>query len=137
MNNVNESLVRKDLVYPELSYQLVGCAFEVFNELGPGHVEKNYQKAFATMLNLKSLAFKEQVYYPLVFKGKVIGKNFLDFLVEDKVIIELKKDQFFSKTHIDQVLNYLKLSNLNLAILINFSKTGVTSKRIINIEQAK
>ena len=136
MNDINEKLVRKDLVYPELSYELVGCAFEVFNELGPGHVEKNYQKAFAVMLKLKNIAFSEQVYYPLVFKGKVIGKNFLDFLIDGKVIIELKKDQYFSKTHIDQVLNYLKLSNLQLAILINFSKTGITYKRIVNISNS-
>ena len=126
-------LHREDLVYPELSYAIVGCAYEVFNELGPGHAEKNYQKAFAYIFTEKKIPFKEQVYYPLTFKGKVIGRNFLDFLVDDKVIVELKKNGAFSKTNIDQVLNYLKVSNLKLAILLNFTSDGIKFKRIVNI----
>lgn len=56
-----------------------------------------------------------------------------DFLIEDKVILEIKKDDIFSKPRIEQVLNYLKLSQLKLAILINFGKSGVKFKRIVNI----
>jgi len=126
-------LKRNDLVLPELSYQIVGCAFDVFNELGPGHAEKNYQKALAHVFKLKNISFKEQVYYPLKFKDTVIGKHFLDFLVDGKVIVELKKDGRYSKMNIDQVLNYLKISSLSLAILVNFTKTGVAYKRIVNV----
>ena len=129
-------LLRNDLVYPDLSFVIVGCAYEVFNELGPGHTEKNYQRAMAVMFEIKKVQFKEQVYYPLKFKERVIGKGFLDFLVEDKIIVELKKDETFAKTHIDQVLNYIRLSNLNLAILLNFTPEGVKFKRIVNINQA-
>lgn len=128
------SLRRNDLVHPELSYLIVGCAYDVYNELGPGHAEKNYQKALCHVFKLKNISFKEQVYYPLKFKDTVIGKSFLDFLVDGKVIVELKKDVPHSKIHIDQVLNYLKLSSLSLAIIINFTKNGVTFKRIINID---
>lgn len=128
-------LQRTDLVFPELSFIVVGCAYEVFNELGPGHTEKNYQKAFTIVFEEKKIKFQEQVYYPLKFKDRIIGKGFLDFLVEDKLIVELKKDETFAKTHIDQVLNYLKLSNLKLAILLNFTKQGVKFKRIVNINQ--
>ena len=127
---------RKDLLYPDLSYTIVGSAFEVFNELGPGHSEKNYQKAFAVLFELKKIQFKEQVYYPLSFRNKIIGKIFLDFLVEEKIIVELKKDERYTKVHIDQVLNYLKISNLKLAILINITKTGVDYRRIVNVEIA-
>jgi GxxExxY protein len=127
---------RNDRLYPDLSYAIVGCAFEVFNELGPGHSEKNYQKAFAVLFNAKNIRFKEQVYYPLAFRNKIIGKIFLDFLVEEKIIIELKKDERYTKLHIDQVLNYLKISNLKLAILINITKTGVDYRRIVNNEIA-
>lgn len=128
-------LLRDDLVFPELSFKIVGCAYEVFNELGPGHTEKNYQKAMAVMFEERKVSYKEQVYYPLRFKDRIIGKGFLDFLIEEQVILELKKDQTFTKTHIDQVLNYLKLSNLKLAILLNFTPQGVKFKRIVNINQ--
>ncbi|MBI4930697.1 MAG: GxxExxY protein [Bacteroidetes bacterium] len=123
---------RSDLLFPELSYQIVGCAFEVYNELGFGHHEKYYQRAYAEALKLKELKFTEQVYFPLKFKDKVIGKFYFDFLVDEKVIVELKKDNRFSKQHIDQVKGYLKVSGLKLAILINFTRTEVLYKRIIN-----
>jgi len=126
-------LKRKDLLYPDLSYEIIGCAYEVFNELGSGHSEKYYQRALSVLFKQKPLPFLEQVYYPLKFKGKTIGKNFLDFVVDSKIVVELKKDNRFSKSHIDQVLNYLRTSNLKLAILINFGKEGVSFKRIINI----
>ncbi|MFH0865292.1 MAG: GxxExxY protein [Bacteroidota bacterium] len=124
---------RNDLAYPELSYEIVGCAYEVWDELGPGHSEKIYQKSYAIVLRTKNKKFQEQVYYSLKFRDEIVGKGFLDFLIDDKIIVELKKDGHFSKTNIEQVLNYLKLSNLKLAILINFTKEGVKFKRIVNV----
>lgn len=126
---------RDDLVFPELSYQIVGCAYEVFDELGPGHLEKVYQRAFAISLTRKEIKYSEQVCYSLKFKDEVVGKGFLDFCVDDKVIVELKKDGNFSKPHIEQILNYLKLSDLKLTILINFTKEGVKFRRIVNINK--
>ena len=128
-------LRRNDLIYPELSYKLVGYAYEVFDELGPGHSEKTYQKAYAVMLRNNNHKFEEQVYYPVRFKNEIVSKGFLDFKIEEKIIVELKKDEMFSKTHIEQVLDYIKRSNLKLAILINFTKQGVKFKRIVNISQ--
>lgn len=129
-------LKRSDLLHPELSYSIVGCAFEVFNELGSGHYEKVYQKAMALSFQEKKLNFKEQVYYPVNFKTRTISKGFLDFEVENKVVVELKRSGFFSKNHIDQVLNYLVLTKLQLAILISFPTNGVTFKRIINVNES-
>lgn len=127
-------LQRDDLVYPELSYDIVGCAYDVYNEIGPGHLEKYYQSAMATAFKLKGLSYQEQVYHPLKFKNKIIGKSFLDFVVEEKVVIELKRTERYSKSHMDQVLNYLKLSDLKLALLINFSDSEVSFKRVLNIK---
>lgn len=126
---------KADLLYPELSYAIIGCAFDVFNELGFGHHEKYYQRAYSAILKENKIPFSEQLYFPLKFREKIIGKFYFDFLIDDKVIIELKKDNRFSKHHIDQVLSYLKVSNLKLAILINFTRDGVVSKRIINIDR--
>ncbi len=129
------TLKRQDLIYPELSYKIVGCAFDVYNSLGSGHHEKYYQRALVEAFSNQKLSFSEQVHFQLSYKGKVIGRNFLDFLVEDKIVVEIKKSERFSKTHIDQVMEYLKLSNLELAILINFGSQGVIFKRIINIKK--
>jgi len=123
---------RKDLIYPELSYKIVGCAFDVYNSLGGGHHEKYYQRALSEALKEKDLRIVEQIYYPVTFNGKVIGKNFFDFLVDQKLVVEIKKGNNFSKKHIDQVLGYLKSSKTKLAILINFGSNEVSFKRIIN-----
>ena len=119
---------KKDLLFPELSYQIMGCAFEVFNEMGFGHPEKFCQRAFAESLRKKNLSFSEQLYFPVKFNDKIVGKMFFDFLVEEKVIIELKKEVRFSKQNIDQENQYLKTSGLKLALLINFSPNGVIYK---------
>jgi GxxExxY protein len=127
-------VLKKDLLFPDLSYEIIGCAYLVWDELGQGHMEKIYQKAMAVALKVKGLKFREQVHYSLKFQNETVGKGFLDFLVEEKVIVELKKAEMFSKANIDQVLNYLKLSNLQLGILINFTKDGLKFKRIVNLE---
>ena len=128
-------LRRDDLVYPELSYLVMGCAFDVYNELGFGHHERYYQRAFAVSLLAKSIPYREQVYSPLKFKDKIIGKRFFDFLIDSKIIVELKKDNRFAKQHVDQVKEYLSGSNLKLAILINFTKTKVDYLRVVNLPQ--
>jgi len=117
---------KQDLIYPELSYKLVGLAYNVFNELGHGHLEKIYQKAYAKELKEAVIILKEQAPYKVIYKEEIIGNNYLDFLIEEKVIIELKRSDFYSKKYIDQV------SNLKLALLINFTSNGVRIKRIVN-----
>jgi GxxExxY protein len=129
---MNKMIQKQDLIYPELSYQLVGLAYNVFNELGHGHLEKIYQKAYAKELKEAGIVFKEQAPYQVIYKEEVIGNNYLDFLIEEKVIIELKRSDFYSKKYIDHVSNYIKVSNLKLAILINFTSNGVRIKRVVN-----
>ena len=125
--------IREDLIYPELSYKIMGCAFEVFNELGYGYAEKEYQKALAISFKKQKIAFKEQVYFPVTFQGELLKKGFCDFVIEEKIIIELKKNEQFSRLHIEKVNQYLKSSKLKLALLINFAPTKVISKRLLNL----
>jgi GxxExxY protein len=94
---------RNDLVYPKLSYEIIGCAYEVWDELGLGHSEKIYQKFLAIVLHTKNKKFKEQVYYSLKFKDEIVGKGFLDFLIDDKIIVELKKMENFLKLLLNRV----------------------------------
>ena len=122
------------IIYPELSYQIIGILFEVYNYLGPGLSEKYYQKAIAVELHRCGLSFKEQVYSPLKFKEENIGHQFLDFLIENKIILEIKKGDRFSKRNIEQVLNYLKTTRLKLGIIANFGSKELKFKRIINFD---
>ena len=96
-------------------------------------MEKVYQKAMAITLKEKGLSFIEQIQYPVKFRGEIIGNGKLDFLVEGKIIVELKKDDLFSKANIEQVLNYMKLTNCRLGILLNFAHRKLQFKRIVNI----
>ena len=75
------------MVYPDLSYKVVGILFDVYNELGFGFSESHYQKAISLALIEKNIKFKEQVYNPVYFKEQIVGKYFLDFLIEDKIIL--------------------------------------------------
>lgn len=126
-------LQRQDLLYPEISYRIIGCAFDVYNSLGSGYNEKYYQKALIEAFIGNGIIFKSEVSFLLHYKNKIIGRKRLDFLVDEKVVVELKKGNHFSKTHIDQVLEYLRIQHLKLAILINFGSQGVVFKRIINL----
>lgn len=130
---IKKNLRRNDLIYPDLSYQIIGILFETYNKLGPGHHEKYYQRAVAIGLTQGRLSFRQQVYVPLIFKKEKVGNYFFDFLIENKIILEIKKGDRFSKRHIDQVLSYLRTKNLKLAIIANFGSKELKFKRIINI----
>lgn len=131
---MKNNLRRKDLMFPELSYQIIGILFEVYNQLGPGYHEKYYQKAIATTFKKCNLSFRDQVHVSLMFKGEKIGDYYLDFLIADKVILEIKKGERFSKRNIDQVLTYLKAKKLKLGILANFGQRELKFRRIVNFD---
>lgn len=122
-----------DLVYPELSFRLVGILFDVYNELGPGHKEKYYENAVAAALEKAGIKYKRQLYFPLTFAGKKVGSYFFDFLIEGIIVLELKQGERFSKRNMDQVLTYLKVRNLKLGIIAQFAQHDLKFKRVVNI----
>jgi GxxExxY protein len=123
---------RKDLLYPELCYKINGVLFEVHNTIGPGHHEKYYQKAVAIGLTNEGVNFVEQYYVPLTFQDKQVGKYFLDFVIEDKVILELKRGRYIPRNVYEQTTQYLEVLNLKLAVIACFSHDVVITKRIVN-----
>ena len=107
--------------------------FEVYNSLGYGYKEKYYQRAVASVLKDYKLEFREQVPAKIKFKHRIIGRVFFDFLIANKIILEIKKTDRFSKQEINQVHGYLKASSLKLGILAHFTKDDIKYKRILNI----
>ncbi|MDD2656845.1 MAG: GxxExxY protein [Patescibacteria group bacterium] len=132
MNQGGGKLKRKDILYPELSYTINGALFEVFRQMGGGHREKYYQKAVSLALKKRGLEFQEQFYIPVKFDNNVVGKYYLDFLIEDKIVLELKRGNIHVINNIDQVKEYLSALNLKLAIIASFTFDGVKSNRILN-----
>ena len=126
---------RNDIVYPDLSFKIIGCAFDVFNSIGGGHKESVYQKAMALALQEKGLIYTKEQYYPVKYNGVVVGKNFFDFYVEEKIVVELKAARGFTKANYDQVSNYLTVSQVKLALLITFGQTEVRCKRVVNFQE--
>ena len=105
-----------------LSYKVIGCALEVYKTLGPGLLEKVYQKALMKELELKGLKAEMEVPVSIVYKGDEIGEGLrLDILVENQLIIELKSVEELNPVHYKQLTSYLKLTGKKVGLLINFN----------------
>ena len=133
--NTNRIITNKTntkLIYPELSYKIMGILFDVHNRLGGGFEEKYYQRAVEKLLKLNKLNFNRELKADISFEGDKIGKYFLDFLVENKIIVELKTVPELLPIHFRQIRNYLKVKRLRLGILVNFRTKRLTYKRILN-----
>lgn len=127
-------LKRKDLVYPDLCYKIIGVLFDVWTDLGFGHKEKFYQKAAAQGFKISNLNFKEQLPAKMYYKNKLVGIYYFDFLIEDKIVLEIKVREYFSKKDINQLYSYLKAKNLKLGLIVHFTRTGVKFKRVVNLK---
>jgi GxxExxY protein len=127
------TLKKNDLLHPELSYQIIGILFEVHNTLGYGYLEKYYQKSIAALLRKSKVNFKEQVLVEVKIGDEIIAKGYADFIIDEKIVLEIKKGDSFRKNNIDQLHSYLKMTGLQLGILANFTSKGLLSRRIVNI----
>lgn len=123
-----------NFLYADLTYKINGALFEVFNKIGAGHKENFYYKSFARELECLGFSCKEQLPAIIKYKGKEVGRYYFDFLIEDKIVIELKVRNYFSKKDIEQLYSYLKAKNLKLGIIAHFTKSGVKIRRVVNIK---
>lgn len=134
MNTKYESTkTRRSLIYAEESYRIMGVVFRVFKELGFGHKESFFQKALAKNFTELGFVFKEQLRCKVKYKGENLGLYILDFLVFNKIILEIKQRNFISSKDINQLYKYLKAMNLKLGIIITFTSEGVRYKRVVNL----
>ncbi|NJN24496.1 MAG: GxxExxY protein [Cyclobacteriaceae bacterium] len=119
----------------DISYSIIGAAMEIHKTIGPGLLESAYESALAYELSELGLNVKHQVAMPFIYKGVVqeIGYR-IDLMIDNKVIVEVKSIEKLAPVHFAQTLTYLRLSQLKLALLINFN--GKTLKegihRIVN-----
>lgn len=121
-----------DLKYKDESYYLIGLCMDIHNELGKGFSEAIYGDALQIELKSHGVPFEREVRYKIEYKGKILQHHYVaDFVVENKIIIELKAIEKLSNSNIKQTLNYLAASKLSLGLLVNFGEDSLTYKRIV------
>jgi len=120
-----------ELIFPELSYKIVGVLYKVYNELGGGYQEKYYQQAVKRELMVNRMPFLQEVRSNLNYKGREIGKYYLDFVIDHKIALEIKVAPSFKMRDIMQMLGYLKQSGLKLGILVSMNRNNIIFKRIL------
>ena len=121
-----------DILYKTESYKLVGFLFEVHNNLGKGFSEIVYKDALEYEFKNSLIQFEREKEYSVNYKDTILKHKFYaDFVVLDKIILEIKSCKSLNDEHIAQCINYLKVSNNKLAILVNFNKDSLEYKRII------
>jgi GxxExxY protein len=120
------------VVYPELSYKIMQIVFEVHNKLGPGFTEDVYEEATVYELEAQQIPIRRQQTIQVIYKDRVVGTYRLDLIIDDKIILELKAVTALNDLFKQQLLSYLKATDLHLGILVNFGSKRVEYTRIVN-----
>ena len=119
------------MIHEELSGKIIGAAMEVLNGLKPGLDEKLYERAMIIELKDRGHSVSVQSAFPVSYRGELIGNLTPDLIVDDAVIVDPKVVSSFSDTHIAQMIGYLSITRLDLALLINFKNARLEWKRVL------
>ena len=106
-----------------LAHKVIGCAIEVHRELGPGFLESVYEEALCIELASNNIPFKRQFETGIKYKSQIVGKGGIDILVADKIVVELKTVERFEPIHMAQIISYLKTTQCQLGLLMNYNVT--------------
>ena len=116
--------------HEEITKAVIGCAFEVINELGAGFLESVYEKALLLALRQKGLSAIPQHPVKVMFRAECVGDFYADILVENEVLVELKAVKAIAPEHQAQVINYLNATGIEVGLLINFGNPKLEYKRL-------
>ena len=119
------------MIHEALSRLIIGIAMEVLNELKPG-LDKLYERAMAIELRRCGHAVASQSSFPVFYRGEMIGNLIPDMIVDDLVIVDGKVVSAFTDSHAAQMIGYLNITGLKLALLLNFKSASLTWKRVVN-----
>ena len=122
----------KEIVYPELSYKICGLCFSIHNQLGRYRNEKQYGDALESLLKENKVLYVREFSLPQSFDGEKSRRNIVDFLVDNKIIIELKSREAVLKEDYIQMMRYLVSSNKKLGLVFNFRQKYLRPKRVLN-----
>ncbi len=120
-----------EILFKELSYAIVGAAMDVHKILGGGFLEAIYQAALEHELTLRKIPFEKQVRLPVTYKGVLLGEYVADFVIDGKIIVEIKAVSQLNAAHEAQAMHYLAATGQRLAILLNFGSQKLEQRRIV------
>lgn len=125
-----------EILYKDLSYALTGAIYEVSHVLGPGLLENCYQEALEIELEVRGLPFEREKSFDLFYKDKLLNAKYIaDFVVDNKIIVELKSVSDILPEHRAQLINYFRISGLKLGLLVNFKNRKVDIERLTNFSE--
>lgn len=125
------------LAHGQITERVIGCAFEVINELGAGFLESVYEKALLHTLRTKGITAVAQHPVKVMFRGVCVGEFFADIFVEGKVIVELKCVKAIAAEHQAQIINYLNATGVEVGLLLNFGNPKLEYKRFTRRKEFK
>ena len=131
MNSVVAVTPNRNYLYSDLTEKIIKAALKVHRQLGPGFIEKLYQRALEIELTNNKIKVEREKLLKLTYEGVNIGSDKVDFMVEEKVLVELKAVSELSSVHRAQLISYLKASKLRVGLLINFAQIKLQVKRVI------
>ncbi|MGE0587511.1 MAG: GxxExxY protein [Cyclobacteriaceae bacterium] len=125
-------MIKAEYPFSALTGKIIGCAMEVHRHLGNGFQEVVYQRALELEMELQDLTFAREFEMPIFYKEKQVGTRRVDFLVEERISVELKALIKLEPVHMAQGINYLEAYNLEVGLLINFGNSKLEFHRLHN-----
>lgn len=125
-------MINEAYKYSDITAKVIGCAMKVHQKMRNGYQELIYQRCLIIELNKEGIGFKQEMELPIFYDGIEVGKRRVDFLIENKVVVEIKAVTELTDAYLAQALNYLEALNLEIGLLINFGSKSLEVKRIIN-----
>jgi len=125
-------MVEKDYKHSDITGKIIGAAMKVHSVLGNGFQEVIYQRALDIEMNKQGLQCQRELEMQIYYDGHEIGTRRVDFLVEDKVMVEIKALTALEDVHLAQAINYLEVYNLEIGLLLNFGAKSLQYRRVIN-----
>ena len=122
----------EELKYKAVTEKIIGCAMKVHGKMRSGYVEAVYQKCLAIELKKAGVNFVQELEMPIYYEGICVGKRRVDFMIDEKIIVEIKAVSELTDQHLAQALNYLETNNLDTGLLINFGAKSLPFKRLIH-----
>lgn len=119
------------MLYQDVTGQIIKAFFQVYNTLGYGFLESVYENALAHELRKLGFSVKQQQPIAVHYDNQVVGKYFADLLVDDKVLLELKSAKAIGSEHLAQLMNYLKATEIEVGLLLNFGPKASFKRRIL------
>jgi GxxExxY protein len=132
LNEPKEIYTISNLIYKEEVYKIISCCFEVHNQLGRGFLEAVYKDALMHELKCDEIHFEREQKFEIHYKNIILPHYYVaDFIIDKKIILEVKAQNDVIDQHVKQVINYLAVSKCKLGLLVNFGEDKLSFKRIV------